>query len=212
MERPRVLIVGAGLAVLAVFRALRGAGLDPEVVDRATAWAVAGTGIYLPANGVRALRALGLEGAVAERGGRDRPPARARPAGAGAGRRGRARVLGPGRVVPGPAPGRPARRAARGGAGPPGHGRDRPGPGRGAGRGDLRRRPPGRLRPGRPAQLAVRGRLPGRAHRLVGAARPAVVVPDHPDRPGPGVRLRRRPHRARRAPPRPRRRPGAGAA
>src|SRR5262245_7176391 len=206
MERPRVLIVGAGLAVLAVFRALRGAGLDPEVVDRATAWAVAGTGIYLPANGVRALRALGLEGAVAERGGRDRPPARARPAGAGAGRRGRARVLGPGRVVPGPAPGRPARRAARGGAGPPGDGRDRPGPGRGAGRGDLRRRPPGRLqpgrrgrraavhgpaagrrraasRPGRPAQLAVRDRLPGRAHRLVGAARPAVVVPDHPDRP-----------------------------
>jgi FAD-dependent urate hydroxylase len=38
------------------------------VIDRAAAWEVAGTGIYLPANGARALRDLGLERAVADRG------------------------------------------------------------------------------------------------------------------------------------------------
>ena len=43
-------------------------GSEPEVIDRAAAWEVAGTGIYLPANGTRALRALGLERAVADRG------------------------------------------------------------------------------------------------------------------------------------------------
>jgi FAD-dependent urate hydroxylase len=68
MERLRVLVVGAGLAGLALARALRQAGLDHEVIDRAGGWETAGTGIYLPANGARALRALGLEGAVADRG------------------------------------------------------------------------------------------------------------------------------------------------
>jgi FAD-dependent urate hydroxylase len=68
MEQLRVLVVGAGMAGLALARALRQVGSDPEVIDRATAWEVAGTGIYLPANGARALRALGLEEAVAERG------------------------------------------------------------------------------------------------------------------------------------------------
>jgi FAD-dependent urate hydroxylase len=68
MEQLRVLVVGAGMAGLALARALRQVGSDPEVIDRAAAWEVAGTGIYLPANGARALRALGLERAVAERG------------------------------------------------------------------------------------------------------------------------------------------------
>jgi 2-polyprenyl-6-methoxyphenol hydroxylase-like FAD-dependent oxidoreductase len=68
MEQLRVLVVGAGLAGLALARALRQVGSDPEVIDRAAAWEVAGTGIYLPANGARALRALGLERAVADRG------------------------------------------------------------------------------------------------------------------------------------------------
>jgi 2-polyprenyl-6-methoxyphenol hydroxylase-like FAD-dependent oxidoreductase len=38
------------------------------VIEREAGWGVGGPGIYLPANGVRALRALGLEGAVAARG------------------------------------------------------------------------------------------------------------------------------------------------
>ncbi|HEX2374492.1 MAG TPA: FAD-dependent monooxygenase, partial [Actinomycetota bacterium] len=68
MEQLRVLVVGAGMAGLALARAFRLVGSDPEVIDRAAAWEVAGTGIYLPANGARALRALGLERAVADRG------------------------------------------------------------------------------------------------------------------------------------------------
>jgi 2-polyprenyl-6-methoxyphenol hydroxylase-like FAD-dependent oxidoreductase len=67
MQRTRILIVGAGLAGLALARALRQAGLASEVIEREAGWEVAGTGMYLPANGVRALRALGLEGAVAAR-------------------------------------------------------------------------------------------------------------------------------------------------
>jgi FAD-dependent urate hydroxylase len=70
MERVRILIVGAGLAGLALARALRLAGLAPEVIEREAGWDVVGAGIYLPANGVRALRALGLEAAVAARGAR----------------------------------------------------------------------------------------------------------------------------------------------
>ncbi|HYN18444.1 MAG TPA: FAD-dependent monooxygenase [Actinomycetes bacterium] len=61
------MVVGAGLAGLAVARALGRAGFAPEVVEREAAWADAGTGMYLPANGVRALGALGLEEAVAAR-------------------------------------------------------------------------------------------------------------------------------------------------
>jgi FAD-dependent urate hydroxylase len=67
MERCRILVVGAGLAGLALARALRRAGFDPEVIERAERWDGGGTGMYLPANGVRALRTLGLEAAVAAR-------------------------------------------------------------------------------------------------------------------------------------------------
>ena len=70
MNHYRILIVGAGLAGLALARALRHAGLAPQVVEREAGWGVAGTGMYLPANGVRALRTLGLEDAVAARGAR----------------------------------------------------------------------------------------------------------------------------------------------
>jgi FAD-dependent urate hydroxylase len=68
MDHCRILIVGAGLAGLSLARALRQAGLAPQVIEREPGRGIAGTGIYLPANGVRALRTLGLEGAVAARG------------------------------------------------------------------------------------------------------------------------------------------------
>jgi 2-polyprenyl-6-methoxyphenol hydroxylase-like FAD-dependent oxidoreductase len=67
MKHHRILIVGAGLAGLALARALDQAGLTPEQIERQAGWDLAGTGMYLPANGVRALRALGLEAAVAAR-------------------------------------------------------------------------------------------------------------------------------------------------
>jgi 2-polyprenyl-6-methoxyphenol hydroxylase-like FAD-dependent oxidoreductase len=60
MHDPQVLIVGAGLAGLAVGRALLSRGVSAEIVDRATAFPVAGAGLYLPGNGVRAIAALGL--------------------------------------------------------------------------------------------------------------------------------------------------------
>jgi FAD-dependent urate hydroxylase len=67
MQRCRILVVGAGLAGLALARALRQAGFAPEMIERAERFDGAGTGMYLPANGTRALRALGLEAAVAGR-------------------------------------------------------------------------------------------------------------------------------------------------
>jgi len=67
MKHYRILIVGAGLAGLALARALGQAGLAPELIEREAGWDIAGTGMYLPANGVRALRALDLEAAVAAR-------------------------------------------------------------------------------------------------------------------------------------------------
>lgn len=68
MSETRVLVVGAGLAGLAAARTLTRAGFSVEVVERQPAWDEAGTGIYLPGNASRALRALGLEADVVERG------------------------------------------------------------------------------------------------------------------------------------------------
>jgi len=56
----RILIVGAGIAGLALGRALRKQGFTPEIIERAASLTASGTGLYLPGNGVRALRALGL--------------------------------------------------------------------------------------------------------------------------------------------------------
>ena len=63
----RILVVGAGITGLGVARALRQRGFVADVIERSATWAHSGAGIYLPGNAVRALRALGLESAVAER-------------------------------------------------------------------------------------------------------------------------------------------------
>jgi 2-polyprenyl-6-methoxyphenol hydroxylase-like FAD-dependent oxidoreductase len=62
----RILIVGGGIAGLALATALHRQGYTPELVERSPAWPAIGAGINLPANGVRVLQALGL-GAVVER-------------------------------------------------------------------------------------------------------------------------------------------------
>ena len=61
MSGKRLLVVGAGVAGLAAARKLTSAGFSAEVVERQPAWDEAGTGIYLPGNAFRALRALGLD-------------------------------------------------------------------------------------------------------------------------------------------------------
>ncbi|MEU4098207.1 FAD-dependent monooxygenase [Streptomyces sp. NPDC026673] len=62
MNKPRILIVGAGISGLALTKALVDLGFPVEVVERRSNEDPAlGTGIYLPANAVRALRAIGLE-------------------------------------------------------------------------------------------------------------------------------------------------------
>jgi 2-polyprenyl-6-methoxyphenol hydroxylase-like FAD-dependent oxidoreductase len=56
----RVLVVGAGIAGLATARALRRHGITVEVVERSPEWHPTGAGLYLPANAVRGLAALGV--------------------------------------------------------------------------------------------------------------------------------------------------------
>jgi FAD-dependent urate hydroxylase len=68
MRDPRhVLIVGGGIAGLALAPMLKRIGVAVEVIEREPAWRSAGTGIYLPGNAVRALGVLGLEAQVASR-------------------------------------------------------------------------------------------------------------------------------------------------
>lgn len=63
----RMLVIGAGIAGLGAARALRQRGFAADVVERDPVWTHSGAGIYLPGNAARALRALDLESAVAER-------------------------------------------------------------------------------------------------------------------------------------------------
>jgi FAD-dependent urate hydroxylase len=57
---PSILIVGAGMAGLAVARALRARNIPFDIIDRAHR--ETGAGIFLPANAVRALDDLGVSG------------------------------------------------------------------------------------------------------------------------------------------------------
>lgn len=72
MSDTRVLIVGAGIAGLALAKALHQRDIAIDVVERAADWSQAGAGLYLPANAVRALRDLGLAPAVEGRANRIR--------------------------------------------------------------------------------------------------------------------------------------------
>ena len=67
MNALRVLVVGAGIAGLALSRALGRHDVTVEVVERATEWEPAGAGLFLPENAGRALRDLGVWPAVAAR-------------------------------------------------------------------------------------------------------------------------------------------------
>ncbi|RKN49534.1 FAD-dependent monooxygenase [Micromonospora endolithica] len=60
----RILVVGAGIAGLAVARALRLAGFRPDVTEKAPPGELSDTGLYLPGNAARALRRLDLDGPV----------------------------------------------------------------------------------------------------------------------------------------------------
>ena len=64
----RVLIVGGGLAGLALAIALRRQGLSAAIVERASDWAATGAGLYLVGCATRALRALGIADDAARNG------------------------------------------------------------------------------------------------------------------------------------------------
>ncbi len=64
----RILIVGGGIAGLSTARALGLRGLESEIVERDAAPRIAGAGVFLPGNGMAAMRRLGLEDAVLARG------------------------------------------------------------------------------------------------------------------------------------------------
>jgi 2-polyprenyl-6-methoxyphenol hydroxylase-like FAD-dependent oxidoreductase len=207
MDRRRVLIVGGGIAGLALART----GVAVEVIEREPAWRPAGTGIYLPGNAARALRALGLEAQVASPSRRDRPAALPRPPRQAAVRGRRRRAVGSRQAVPGAASGRSARTTPGGGerrAHP--YGADRRAPraarrhrlsrvqrrnqrrvrSRGRGGRDPKRRAPAHIRadggaPARgPSRLALSGAPTRRAHDLVGDAGAPRRVSD------PSTRLR----------------------
>jgi FAD-dependent urate hydroxylase len=64
----RALVVGGGIAGLGTAGALLRRGIECDVLERAGGWTHAGAGMYLPANSVRALDALGLRDPVLDRG------------------------------------------------------------------------------------------------------------------------------------------------
>ena len=65
---PQVLVVGAGIAGLAAARAIRELGWDVSVVEQRPGFDGIGTGLFVPANGVRVLAALGVLDGIACRG------------------------------------------------------------------------------------------------------------------------------------------------
>src|SRR5215813_4471785 len=64
----RILIAGGGIGGLALAAALHQQGFTPELIERSPEWRASGTGLAVLANGMRALRVLGLDVAVARAG------------------------------------------------------------------------------------------------------------------------------------------------
>ena len=64
----QILIVGGGIGGLSLATALHRDGFTPELVERSPEWRTTGGGIGVLANGMRMLRVLGLDGAVAQAG------------------------------------------------------------------------------------------------------------------------------------------------
>ena len=60
----RILIVGGGIAGLSLATALHQQGFSSELIERSPSWQAIGAGIFLQANGLRALQALGVGDAV----------------------------------------------------------------------------------------------------------------------------------------------------
>ena len=67
-----VLIIGGGIAGLVLARALQRQGFSAELVERSAIWRADGGGIMVHANGMRMLRAVGLDTAVEHAGTRVR--------------------------------------------------------------------------------------------------------------------------------------------
>jgi 2-polyprenyl-6-methoxyphenol hydroxylase-like FAD-dependent oxidoreductase len=64
----KTLIVGGGIAGLTLAAALHQQGFYVELIERSTCWNAVGAGMSIQANAMRALRALGLDAAVANLG------------------------------------------------------------------------------------------------------------------------------------------------
>ncbi|RCU52822.1 monooxygenase [Corallincola holothuriorum] len=61
MVKQSILIVGAGIAGLSLYRALRQRGLDATLVERSASLSASGAGICLPANAMAGLQSIGLK-------------------------------------------------------------------------------------------------------------------------------------------------------
>ena len=64
LQGTKIIVVGAGIAGLAVARFLGLAGAQVHVIEQSPALRTAGAGIQISPNGARVLRALGLEPAL----------------------------------------------------------------------------------------------------------------------------------------------------